>query len=948
MRYSGKWFCVVMIIVGIGIGGFLLVRRDAGAAAQFPAAGNTAYRQPMTSPPAAPPVMPPQAGVIPPPAPMLVPASEAAPLFVMNPDTGQITPHETHTKSPEFGESDGLIALPEYHEFGEHREFPHENVTTNTAVNAFPGAGDAVETLCVTGISSEPELSQEQFTTAIFTSESGLTLNRPDGTLIPVRYFHDASNAEVPFGMTLAGMENALETAGRREATPPPDGPISTWMINPSVAPIASSVPASSAIPTTLALVDSPAVTPTEMSPAIGTVTPTEMATDLSSGTNVSSEAIPTDAGPAPQPSSPAPPLPLPLPPPTGTATQENIPQETGPPSIAPVDNIAPVPISATVERRVLSSQQGASVLVETIGIPRISVGKEAAFEVVVRNPGNIQAGGLLISASLPPELEVRSVSADLGEARSQAGSCEWTLPKLDPYGSATMTIVGIPHAAKLFTLPIRVTIPAVEDSVMFEVLEPKMAMTIEGPPRLIADRSEVFRLVLQNSGNGDAEDVRIILSTLADGQDREATIPHNIGTITPGDPMQLDMRMTARRPGPLRVRVTAVNDLLGTLAEATTTVEVCKPELSVTVEGPGIQYVGGCVNYRFTLRNTGTATAENVAVVATLPETARWITEKPDVTLATLAGQSHQMTWSLPNLEPGEEQTCVIGVESLRPGACVAQVEASAAGDLHTTAQLPSNVEAVATLVMDIAEPGRPVFLENEAVYTLTLTNPGSAEAMNVEVLGEFGTGIREITADGAKYRTQANRIQFEPIAAIAPGSNVTLTIRTKSQNSGNSVWRFQATASGDGLQVARQGTTRFYGEDGAVTKTTTSPRAAASNGTLGAISNGATNRTGGNSSTAAVASPFAAPGGTRSLVPLSGSVAPVEAIGSATVPHETAARRTTTSAPATAGNPGGVENSQTLLLPIPPNTPDATPAHETMNASEEKRPSTEHRFLG
>ncbi|MDO4558024.1 MAG: hypothetical protein Q4C47_03570 [Planctomycetia bacterium] len=439
-----------------------------------------------------------------------------------------------------------------------------------------------------------------------------------------------------------------------------------------------------------------------------------------------------------------------------------------------------------------------------------------------MRNSGNVTVEQLQVQATIPSQLEVRDVSVDPGEVVNRSGHCDWTLPKLDPYGRATMTIVGMPRSAESFSISVRATVPPVENTTAIEVLEPKLSLAIQGPPKMLADHSEVFRLVLQNTGTGDAEDVRIVLTTLANGQDREVTVPHPIGTIPPGEPQQLDMRMTARRAGPLQVKVVAQNDSLGALAEASTSIEVCKPEITVALEGPGLQYVGGSVNYRFAIRNSGTAIAQNVVVRATLPETARWKSERSEI---TLTAQDRQLAWTLASLDPGEEQICVVGVEAMSSGACVAEVEATADGDLRTTTQLPGTIEAVALLSLNVEEPGRPVFIENEAIYTLTIRNAGSAATNQVGVIGEFGNGVVPVSAEGGVFRTQGTRVLFEPISSIAPGETLTIRVHTRARGSGNRMWKFEVSSTDDGIQVARQGTTRFYGDAGTASPSSPPP---------------------------------------------------------------------------------------------------------------------------
>ncbi len=686
---------------------------------------------------------------------------------------------------------------------------------------------NAPQIVRATSVSNEPVLEPEQVTTASFIHATGDSSGvRPVSATMPISDFGSATN---PTGIspTESSADVATLETSENIANNPSASDAMAWNLPHDASVRATSADVSQTPPS-----PAPGIAPieTESAPLPGTpatpgtpVTPEMTATPAATEVPPAPASSPIPASPAsgesvPEtPAQPIPETPNPVPAPTMDGTSEATSADKMAPKSLPtppageiVRSHSPSPNAGT-DRQILSSQQSPSILIETVGTSSVALGRESTYEVVVRNPSNVGIQSLLVSVEIPSELETISVTPDIGTVQNESGKWNWTLEKLDPFGRATLTVVGIPRVAQPFDLAVHATIPTLNDRTTFEVLEPKLSLAIQGPPRLLADRSEVFRLVLQNSGTGDADNVNIVLTTLASGQDKEITIPHPIGTIPPGEPQQLDVRLTARRAGQLQVKVIAQNESLGQLAETATSVEVCKPEIAVSLEGPGLQYVGGCVNYRFAVRNRGNATAENVVLTSELPENARWITEQPDV---TITNRGHLLTWTLPNLEPNDERTCVIGVESLTPGPCVAEVKAVAAGNLSTTAQLPSVIEAVATLSLNVDEPTRPVFIENQAEYTLTIRNGGSAEAKDVEVTGEFGDGVLPESADGAKFSLQGNKIRFDTIPTIAPNQTVTLKVNTRAKTSGNRLWKFDVYSASDGLQVARQGTTRFYGD--------------------------------------------------------------------------------------------------------------------------------------
>lgn len=857
MRKYGKWYGVALLFVGLGVGGGLLVMRggvraEEGNSSQVPyyqRLADTAKSPFSTRSDSKPSVS--SSGS----SPMGEPASPAPAVPIAQMPTSTISSKSTSESSVrqvsavlpadtanEASRSGGLVpvtspALESISPAEAKTESSSDEGNSRFHTEVIPSSSpNEPQIVRATSVSNEPAIASDQLTTASFiqTTENSSGV-RPVSATMPISDFDPSTNhtesstnpatldaskghsASGAMAWNMSGEASVVTTSADVSQTSPPAVPA------PGIAPIE----------TELATPASPVAPPATAAPVTPGVPAVPADSESVAAANESAPAQPPVAGGPPATSAasnPVPPSPAPAAP-AVESSDDTAPKANPTPPVGEMARSRSPSPNAGTDRQILSSQQSPSILIETVGTSSVALGRESTYEVVVRNPSNVGIQSLLVSVDIPSELETSNVTPDIGTVQNQSGKWDWTLEKLDPFGRATLTVVGIPRVAQPFDLAVHATIPTLNDQTTFEVLEPKLTLAIQGPPRLLADRSEVFRLVLQNSGTGDADNVNIVLTTLASGQDKEITIPHPIGTIPPGEPQQLDVRLTARRAGQLQVKVVAQNESLGQLAETATTVEVCKPEIAVSLEGPGLQYVGGCVNYRFAVRNRGNATAENVVLTSELPENARWITEQPDV---TITNRGHLLTWTLPNLEPNDERSCVIGVESLTPGPCVAEVKAVAAGNLSTTAQLPSVIEAVATLSLNVDEPARPVFIENQAEYTLTIRNGGSAEAKNVEVSGEFGEGVQPESAEGAKFSLQGNKIRFDAIPTIAPNQTVTLKVNTRAKTSGNRLWKFDVYSASDGLQVARQGTTRFYGDSSAVAVPRNRVTPAAAHGTV------------------------------------------------------------------------------------------------------------------
>ena len=105
--------------------------------------------------------------------------------------------------------------------------------------------------------------------------------------------------------------------------------------------------------------------------------------------------------------------------------------------------------------------------------------------------------------------------------------------------------------------------------------------------------------------------------------------------------------------------------------------------------------------------------------------------------------------------------------------------VNASADDELAAATTAVTRVEAMADLRLDVKEPDGPVPVGEEAAYELRVRNRGTKDAQEVEILGFFSAGIEPVSAAGAAYRIGPGRVAFRPIASLAAGEEIKLTVR-------------------------------------------------------------------------------------------------------------------------------------------------------------------------
>ena len=281
----------------------------------------------------------------------------------------------------------------------------------------------------------------------------------------------------------------------------------------------------------------------------------------------------------------------------------------------------------AAQEPSVLIDHKSPLLTVETIGPRKIVVGKEAAYEVLLQNSGEVAAEEVTVTVGLPDWAEVAGTSASSGEVhpmrQDHHDPCRWVLGRIEAHSKEKLALRIIPKQSKPFELAVRWDFKQAASQAMIEVQEPKLTMRLDGPREVFFGKREIYKLRVGNSGNGAAENVLLTLMPLNAGDTHPVT--HRLGTINAGDERTIEIELTARQAGNLTIRVEANGDG-GAHVDLAEHVLVHRAALQIDAEGPAVQYVGTPANYKIRVRNPGDAPAKNIKLTAKLPTGVKFV----------------------------------------------------------------------------------------------------------------------------------------------------------------------------------------------------------------------------------------------------------------------------------------------------------------------------------
>lgn len=450
-------------------------------------------------------------------------------------------------------------------------------------------------------------------------------------------------------------------------------------------------------------------------------------------------------------------------------------------------------------------------LMVETLGPRRIAIHQEVAYEFVVRNTGEVAAQQVTLAIAVPAWVEVLKAETTAGStsptAGASGGQLQWRLDRLEARGREKLTLRVAARQGRPFDLTPKWECTPAAPANLIEVLEPRLAVMLHGPREVEFGKGELYKLEVQNTGTGDADNVRIALWTQGQSASQPAA-SHTFGKLAAGQKKAIDVELTARQEGKITLGIEARGDS-NLRVETTEEIVVRRAAIKLEIEAPRLQYVGTEATCRLRILNPGTAPVSKPVLVLTLPAGMRFVSSP----------QTHQtsdskITWQLDEVPAGGQMVVTFVVLIARAGAGRIEAQCTAQGGLTASASAVVQGEATASLTLTVEEPTGPVAVGSDAHYAISIHNRGTAAAEQVDVVMYFSHGIEPVAAEGARHRIGPGQVVFDVLPQIPAGQTVTLKVRARAEAPGNPIFRVEVRSQAASAHLVREGTTRFYGE--------------------------------------------------------------------------------------------------------------------------------------
>jgi hypothetical protein len=239
---------------------------------------------------------------------------------------------------------------------------------------------------------------------------------------------------------------------------------------------------------------------------------------------------------------------------------------------------------------------------------------------------------------------------------------------------------------------------------------------------------------------------------------------------------------------------------------------EVIAPQLTLASEGPNRRYIKRNATHSFSIRNTGTAIATNLDLVAKLPRGVKFVS-------ANNQGQydpgSNAVYWSLDRLNVAQAASVQLTTTPVEVGEQNIEFIATADLDQKTTFRQPLVVEDLVELFFEIDDVDDVIEVGSETRYRVRLMNQGTVVATNIQLTFSAEQGIRPVSVDNRLAgEVRGQEVVFAPIAEIRPGEVLETFITATAASPGEHRVVARLRADQREMNVSKEESTRVYAD--------------------------------------------------------------------------------------------------------------------------------------
>lgn len=482
------------------------------------------------------------------------------------------------------------------------------------------------------------------------------------------------------------------------------------------------------------------------------------------------------------------------------------------------------------------TTKAGGGLWIDQTGPSEATVGTTLTYRIVVRNPSDLTAKGLVVTENIPTGL---TLVGSTPQPQVAGNALTWVLGDLAGGQSRQIELTFQANSAAVVNSCSTVRSAdgsSAQDCAVTTITSPSVELTLVGPPQATVNEEITFVANITNRGSQAVGNLTLVdrfEPGLRHEQAGSGPIENrDLGTLAPGETRRVNVRLRVLQPGrwcntmeltgdngvrtSAQACVTAVAAPTGTPPvvvppPSNPPVAGNAPQLVVRKSGPTRAAVGEKVLFTILVENRGNVPATNVKVLDNYD--AQFLNALQASDGWQRAG--NDIFWTLPTLPPNYSYKREVEAVCIAAGQNVCnRVTVTTQEGTRQDAQACLEITGTrAPLSVSIFEPRDPVSNGQEAAYDVRVTNNSPVSDREVLVVVTLPEQMTPAPSTGqTQYALNGRTMRFAPVAELRAGETLTYQIRgTARQPIDAAQFRVDVTSAASPQPITATETTRI-----------------------------------------------------------------------------------------------------------------------------------------
>ncbi len=295
----------------------------------------------------------------------------------------------------------------------------------------------------------------------------------------------------------------------------------------------------------------------------------------------------------------------------------------------------------------------------------------------------------------------------------------------------------------------------------------PSLVLQKFAPEEIQVGKECKFVIKIRNTGQRPADNVVVedevpqgarFVAASPQPESTGGTLRWQLGTLSPGEERTMEVELMPTEEGEIG---SVAKVIFASHASAKS--RCTRPQLALRMSAPGEVLIGRQQRLTIELHNPGTGDATGVMLLENVPENVRH-----------QAGPA--LEFEVGTLRAGETRRMELVLTAEKPGRVVNVLTARADGNLQVQQEVEFEVISPA-LTVGVDGPARR-YLERPATYTVSVDNPGTAPAKDVQLVTKLPKGMRFVRANNLGEYDSATHSVYWSLAELPEGQNGTVEL--------------------------------------------------------------------------------------------------------------------------------------------------------------------------